>query len=410
MNDYFIREFIRLYYKSNNYDDFGITSEKLSVFDFVSMDFSDVEVKREHKNIDLLILSKKNGLCILIENKIFSKEHSGQLTRYREYVEKAYTEYKHKIFVYLSLFEQEISELEQEHYLCLTYDHIKKILLHTLTNNSISIASNTKFVIEQYLQALGTIMNENLEIENIAKDLYKRYKPAFDLVFKYASPENVGLAQNELANLIKEDETLRPFRSSKTYVRFIPKALHDNIDKLKTSKLLHNDDNLDESTLYLFEFYVKPDFINFDFKIGQHADQELRKKVFERLKKRKDIFTKVERGSGKLSASWHLSFQKNIITKKEYEDLKDLDDSSLSRKIEQRFRDLIDNDIPKICNYLLSDSVEDKSFDLSRIGDTVIWNGQEIDRRELKWLDYGDKEASDKISRLINSGQLKIKS
>ncbi len=82
----------------------------------------------------------------------------------------------------------------------------------------------------------------------------------------------------------------------------------------------------------------------------------------------------------------------------------------MSRKIEQRFRDLIDNDIPKICNYLLSDSVEDKSFDLSRIGDTVIWNGQEIDRRELKWLDYGDKEASDKISRLINSGQLKIKS
>ena len=106
LGDFFIKEFIKLYFKENEYQDLGNTKSKLSVFDFVQLDFSDLEIRREHKNIDILILSKSNDFCIMIENKIYANEANGQLKKYREYIEKQYSSYKHKIFIYLSLFKR----------------------------------------------------------------------------------------------------------------------------------------------------------------------------------------------------------------------------------------------------------------------------------------------------------------
>jgi len=46
------------------------------------MDFTDIEVLREWKNIDILIVDRSNKLAILIENKILSGENKEQLIRY----------------------------------------------------------------------------------------------------------------------------------------------------------------------------------------------------------------------------------------------------------------------------------------------------------------------------------------
>lgn len=64
LGDFAIKEFIKLYYRENQFEDLGLQT-KLSVFDFVHLDFDDLEIKREHKNIDLILLSKKNEFCIV---------------------------------------------------------------------------------------------------------------------------------------------------------------------------------------------------------------------------------------------------------------------------------------------------------------------------------------------------------
>ncbi|HQO03947.1 MAG TPA: PD-(D/E)XK nuclease family protein, partial [Spirochaetota bacterium] len=51
-----------------------------SIRDIYLLSFTDVEVYREYKNIDIFIKSEKNKTIILIENKIKSKESPGQLT------------------------------------------------------------------------------------------------------------------------------------------------------------------------------------------------------------------------------------------------------------------------------------------------------------------------------------------
>lgn len=355
LGDYFLKEFIKLYYKENEYQNLGNTDKNLSVFDFVRLDFSDIEIKREHKNIDLLILSEKNKFCILIENKIFASESKGQLTKYRKQIEKDYPDFKYKIYIYLSLEEQEISEEEQRFYIKFTYDHIVKLITESLKSNLLSIAKNTRFVLEQYLQTLKTIMNENEEIEKLAKDLYGQYKSAFDLVFKYAIPYNSLKVPNNLLELVKNENSLEPFHSSKSYVRFQPKLFLENTEKLKDKGYIHEDDQIKDSWLFLFEFRIARDYINFDFKIGEHSDQTYRKKLYNLLSEHSNIFNRVKRKSGTFSPSYHLAFQKKIVTRNEYNKfIEDANIENLDSLIEKRFRDLINNDLPKILNVIVN--------------------------------------------------------
>ena len=382
LGDYFIKEFIKLYYKENEYQDLGY-STKLSVFDFVDLNFSDIHINREINNIDILITSKSNGLCILIENKIFAKEANGQLKKYRTQVEKDYPDFKHKIYIYLSLETQEINEEEQNHYVQFTYGHIIKLIKQLLSTQSIAFGHNTRFVLEQYLQTLKSNLNENEQIEMVAKDLYKKYKSvldfvieiskptfkaneqiemvpkdilkkyksAFDLVFKYTKPSTVVCVPNNIEGLIRNEQTLKPFKiPSKSYVRFKPIFLFTNFEKLKSKGIISESsrpEDLYENWLFLFEFHITEKTINFFMKIGQYHDQKCRLRLYNLLLKHKDVFDKVEKIDG-LQPMWHTVFQKNIITTKEYSKFIELKDLNLDSIIETRFRELIDKDLSKI--------------------------------------------------------------
>jgi PD-(D/E)XK nuclease superfamily len=60
-----------------------------------------VEIRREWKNIDILIYSPMNQFVCVIENKVDSSEHSDQLKRYEAIIDGEFPEY-HKLFIYLT--------------------------------------------------------------------------------------------------------------------------------------------------------------------------------------------------------------------------------------------------------------------------------------------------------------------
>ena len=78
LGDFALKEFIKIYFKENQFQNLG-NETGLSVFDFVQLDFEDLEIRREYKNIDLIFLSRKNEFCIVIENKIYSQEKKDNL-------------------------------------------------------------------------------------------------------------------------------------------------------------------------------------------------------------------------------------------------------------------------------------------------------------------------------------------
>jgi hypothetical protein len=57
------------------------------------MDISGARVYRERHRIDILLVDQTNRLVLIVENKIFSREHSDQLARYHRIVEERYPGY-----------------------------------------------------------------------------------------------------------------------------------------------------------------------------------------------------------------------------------------------------------------------------------------------------------------------------
>lgn len=346
LGDFALREFIKIYFKENQFKNLG-NEAGLSVFDFVLLDFDDLEIRREYKNIDLIFLSKKNQFCIVIENKIYVSEGKGQLKKYRNIIETEYPDFKHKIYIFLSLKDQQISESEEDYYVQLNYEHIIKLIEQVISNQQLKLADKTKFVFEQYLQTLKSMLNKNEEIEKVAQQLYKKYKSAFDLVFKYSAPFSTNEIWTKLNNLIENEKSIRPFHSNKTYLRFQPNFLYENIAKLRNIGLISANDNLTDNWIFLFEFNIRNTQVTFDCKIGV-GDQEAREKLYEIYKKHENVFTKVVKANGLLRPQWHQAFQKTILSSTDMQEYFDNDNDDIEQLIEIKFRELIDEDIPKL--------------------------------------------------------------
>ena len=344
LGDFAIKEFIKLYYRENQFEDLGLQT-KLSVFDFVHLDFDDLEIKREHKNIDLILLSKKNEFCIVIENKIYSTEGKGQLKKYRSWIESEFPNFKYKIYIFLSLFEQDISEEEQDYYLRLDYTHIVKLIEQIIQTRS--LADKTRFVFEQYLQTLKSMLNQNQEIEAIAQNLYQKYKSAFDLVLKYAEPSGRGLVgNNKLIELIKGEPSIQLLYSSNSWIYFLPTFLENMLPNLKQKNIVPQDYSLTDDLAFLFEFSVRNDFINFACKIGR-GNQNVRKNLHELYSHHQHFFDKVVKKDGRLSKEWHQAYQKKIVSRNEYEKSLEDEEFDINWLIEKRFREVIDIELPK---------------------------------------------------------------
>lgn len=308
-----LKNLLRFIFKENEFQNLGVENG-LSVFDFIYLDFDDLIIKREFKNIDLLFLSPKNKFFMLIENKIYSGEGKGQLKKYRNIVNELYVGYSHQIYIYLSLKDQVISEEEAKYYVQLNYSHIIKLLEKILLSQKLNLADKTKFVFEQYLRTLKSMLNQNKEIEDIAKSLYKKYKSAFDLVYKYNTPTETAEIGEIISDLIKSEPRIKSFHSNKTYIRFQPEFLYKESENLIKNGLLKTKENLKDNWIYLFEFNVRNDFVKFDLKIGK-GDQHIREKLYNIYLKNKYFFQKM--GRKQISPEWHLSFQKIILTQDE---------------------------------------------------------------------------------------------
>ena len=287
---------------------------------------------------------------MLIENKIYSGESSGQLEKYKNIVNELYADYDHQIYIYLSLRNQVISREAEKYYVKLNYSHIIKLLDKVILNQRLGLADKVKFVLEQYLGTLKSMLNQNKEIEDISKRLYKKYKSAFDLVYKYNRPTEITEIGEIINEMIKNEPTIVCFHSNKTYIRFQPRFIYDNYNKLISKELLSLTENLTENWLYLFEFNVRNDFVKFDLKIGK-GDQEIREKIYKIYSKNKSFFSKL--GKKKMSPEWHLSFQKTILTSDEilnYVENGDIEE--IKKIITTRFRDLIDHDLKQYTQIL----------------------------------------------------------
>lgn len=202
----------------------------ISEIEVEQLDFNNVRILREWKNIDILI--EFADFVFVIENKILSKEHSNQLSRYRKVIEKEYPNKKH-VFCYLSPNGDESVE-ENDKYVSISYFHIVDILERIMTVKGDSTGVKVSVYIQDYIKTLKKQVMETDESIDLARSIYKNHRELLDFIFEYKPDYKEPLKQIFLDQINKENWI--EGSSTKTYLRFLTKDLVGILPNYETNE------------------------------------------------------------------------------------------------------------------------------------------------------------------------------
>lgn len=189
------------------------------------IDYTDIEVKREYKNIDILIKSDKSKVIVIIENKIKTSEHSNQLNRYKEIIDEEYEGYTKKYF-YLTPNGDMSSD--PENWKSLSYNDILEIIEDLKLKN---INRKIRMLIEDYKELIRRKIVIDSELNKLCKKIYIKHKQAIDLIINNIEIEADyirGIIENYLIELNeKKIINYNSSHSSNKHLRFTTNDLDE---------------------------------------------------------------------------------------------------------------------------------------------------------------------------------------
>ena len=186
LGDYFLKEFLKSAIKEYSLN----TDISLSLKDIAFLKLDDAEIRREYKNIDLLIVSAQNKFVCIVENKIWTGEHDCQLERYAGIVDTEFNGYQ-KLYIYLAPYNDCESELLERnnkeskiYYIPMNYEQVHNVINKVLRFKSDTISHDVKIFIEHYNKMIErNIMGQtDKQIVELCRKIYRENKAAIDLI------------------------------------------------------------------------------------------------------------------------------------------------------------------------------------------------------------------------------------
>ena len=303
LGDYFLRRFLSE--AAREARDRGVGS--ISPFDVDGWTLSDVEVTRELHNIDVLVLSRVDGFACLIENKVFSGESAGQLSRYLATVEDEYAELQ-PFPVFLT--PQGVGPQEradQARYTPLGYETVAELVERVLDTRGSTISSGVAGFLEQYVSTLRRhVLNTSDNIQELAYQIYNNHQEAIDLIIaaKSSPPidwDGIETAMRRYAPDLQWESKSNTNREH----RFFTPHLDDVPD-------LNQGNSWPGSTttrIVRFELKFTNNGMTFLLWIGP-GPQETRERLFTMAKKHEAPFRTGDRLGG---AGWHSIYRKPVF-------------------------------------------------------------------------------------------------
>ena len=302
LGDYWLRQFLRQVIKAGE----GISDDFLTLFDLDAPNFGQAEVRREWRNIDLLILDQEHRFVCAIENKVDSGEGSCQLQRYREIVEREFVGYK-KSFVFLTIAGDAPSDGA---YIPMSYGDLVSTVETALQRRQTQLNDEIRLFVQQYLDMVRRHIVEDSDIQELCRRLYRNHQRALDLIFQHR-PDRAGEVAQAIEKYVKSREDWIPGYLGKTYLKFLPVCM----DALPRKGQAENNGLLLSCWLQ-----NKDERIRFKLEMGP-GPQEIRERVFEKAKSHPRAFGSPK---AKLYPVWHSFGGSEVwITPNEYNDLND---------------------------------------------------------------------------------------
>ena len=154
-------------------------------------DWSQTEVYREWRNIDILILNRQSRFVCAIENKIWAGEGIdgdgiSQLTRYRETLENEYPDFtRHLVFLSPQGLPSQ-QETERSFWVPADYPTILELLEQTICHHAAMMSEDVRVFLQQYATTLRrNIVPESNQVQQLAREIYLKHREAIELIIKY---------------------------------------------------------------------------------------------------------------------------------------------------------------------------------------------------------------------------------
>ncbi len=191
------------------------SDNRYDVFNVLLMDFYSFTVYREWKNIDILLVSTDEKCVMAIENKVGSHEHSNQLERYKDIIEKEYPDYN-RIYVYLTPEGDDPSDVDN--WDILTYMDIIMILESIYERSELQ--DDVALMIKNYIDVVRRDIVEDQQLIEICDKIYRKHQKALDLIFENRTDGAKSIGQSIVTSIRENDNVIPGDLSKKRFMVF----------------------------------------------------------------------------------------------------------------------------------------------------------------------------------------------
>ena len=213
--DYFLRSFLR---------------QTDAPSRMLEADWSAAGVHREWINLvdgqwgylDILVLNEAGQALCAIENKVFSSEHSEQLTRYRRALAERYPDFtRHHVFLTPGGIDAYLEE-ERRFWVPVAYATVLDIVQQIVDDKCNSVDENVRAFLQQYATTLRRNIVPDTSIAQRARQIYLQHREVMDIIIEnqidwVAETKQMlkeAIAGQEIWRLDVEDGRFVRFRSA----------------------------------------------------------------------------------------------------------------------------------------------------------------------------------------------------
>ena len=223
LNDYALREFLKLVSLT---DGSGFT-----IFDLDGWDLEGTEVITEWNNIDILLKNEEYKFVCVIENKIGTQDHDGQLNDYKKRIDDRFKDTSvqkwKRSFLYLTPHGDAPLDDKENVYINISYDeHIIKLIEKILARHSTNLSVDVLSFITHYKNILLEKIMENTDIKKLCREIYRNNKVALDLIIDNRPDVRYNIA-DILTEMINEDGSFEIIWTNYRIITFFPKAFNN---------------------------------------------------------------------------------------------------------------------------------------------------------------------------------------
>jgi hypothetical protein len=216
----------------------GDVEAKPSALDVSQADLMDAEIRREWRNIDLLVISPRNDWVFVIENKFDSTQREGQLSDYLAVIDEALAFDRERLQVrgiFLTLWDE---EPEDTRYAPIKYEALSSLLEQHALSEGQTLRAEVRIFITHYLDVVreaSGMSKDAAEMEALAKQLYRDHRRALDFIFEYGKTTDFTIACDQVIGegLDYGDEfSIEEFDfvfcdTNPRFVSFLPRSWYD---------------------------------------------------------------------------------------------------------------------------------------------------------------------------------------